>query len=187
MKQPNPLTLTLGTLSILATTVFSSQSIQFPDGRVAFAKSPRLVNAVTTYDNVGVSVAKYYFTLELPANAEEPLGQVTIKQRQGIEDIDFRLDKTLAFVGKPRQRRENVTIQNVSQDEETNGINVTFDPPIAPGTTFTVGLKPRRNPDYPGIYLFGVTAFPVGEQPYGLYLGVGRLHFYNSHDGFIFR
>ena len=77
-----------------------------------------------------------------------------------------------------------MTLENVSQDEETGAITVIFANPIPPGTTFTVRLKPKRNPDLGGVYLFGVTAFPWGEKPDGLYLGAGRLQFYQGDNGF---
>ncbi|MGK7876902.1 MAG: DUF2808 domain-containing protein [Xenococcaceae cyanobacterium] len=176
------LAITLSTAGILTIPVTSTQAIQLPDGRVSFDKSPRLINAVTTFSSVRVREAKYYFTIYLPENAGEPLQKLTIRQRQGQEDIDFRLEKTVAFEGTHRHKGERLTLQAVRKDSETDAISVIFDPPIPPGTTFTVGLKPRENPPYSGVYLFGVTAFPAGEKPYGLYLGVGRLQFYQGGD-----
>jgi len=160
----------------------SIQAVKLPDGRVAFEKSPRLTNVITTFNSTSVWGAKYYFTLELPENAGEPLSKVIIQQREGVEAIRFQLEKTLAFEGNHTDKGENLTVKNVTQDEETGEISVIFDQEISPGTTFTVGLKPVKNPDYSGVYLFGVTAFPQGEKPEGLYLGVGRLHFYRSSD-----
>lgn len=176
------LALTLATTGIIGITLPAVQGIERADGTVAFARSPRLLDAITTFNTVNNRSAKYYFTLELPENAEEPLSKVSISQREGVEDIDFRLDKTLAFEGAPNHRGENLGLQTVTKDEETSAIVVTFDPPIPPGKIFTVGLKPRYNPRYAGVYLFGVTAFPAGEKADGLYLGVGRFHFYRGRD-----
>ncbi|MGK7938007.1 MAG: DUF2808 domain-containing protein [Xenococcaceae cyanobacterium] len=165
-----------------------ASSVQFPSGgRVAFDKSPLLRNAVTTLSGVRVWGAKYYFTVELPEDAGEPLQKVVIAQRQGADDIIFRLDKTTAYNGTHRRKEGVLTLQSVSQDEETKAITIIFAAPIPPGTTFTVGLRPRRNPDFGGVYLFGVTAFPSGENPYGLYLGAGRLQFYQGGDSFFDR
>ncbi|NES80811.1 MAG: DUF2808 domain-containing protein [Moorea sp. SIO2B7] len=172
----------VGIAGILAIASIPTQAVQFANGTVSFDKSPRLINAVTTYSSLRVWAAKYYFTLNLPENAGEPLGKLIIHQRQGEEYIRFQLEKTVAFEGTHRKKGERLTLQAVTGDEETDAITVIFDPPIPPGKTFTVGLKPRRNPRYGGVYLFGVTAFPVGEKPYGLYLGVGRLHFYDEYD-----
>lgn len=142
-----------------------------------FTKSPRLLGATTTFDSVRFSAAKYYFNISLPEDAGNNLQQIGIAQRQGSEDIRFRLDETKVFLGNNRKRGELVAIANVTQDEETGEIKVLLDQPIPPGTDFTVRLKPRRNPDYPGIYLFGVTAYPQGEDPTSLYLGPGRFSF----------
>ena len=162
-----------------------ASAVQFPSGgRVSFNKSPLLRNAVTTFSGVRVWGATYYFTVELPADAGEPLQKVVIAQRQGADDIAFRLDKTAAYNGTHRRKEGVLNLQNVSQDEETKAITIIFADPIPPGTTFTVGLRPRRNPDFGGVYLFGVTAFPSGENPYGLYLGAGRLQFYQGDDSF---
>ena len=163
------------------------QAVQFPNGRTAFNKSPLLRNVMTTFSGVRVWGAIYYFTVELPADAGEPLQKVVIAQRQGQDDITFRLDKTVAYNGTHRRKQEKLTLQNVSQDEETEAITIIFANPIPPGTTFTIGLKPRRNPDWGGVYLFGVTAFPSGDKPDGLYLGAGRLHFFQGDDGFFNR
>ena len=167
------------TLNLPVTT-----AVQFPNGRVAFDKSPLLRSTVTTFNGVRVWGARYYFTIELPADAGESLQQVVIDQRTGGEDIDFYLSKTVAYHGTHRRKQAKLTIDSISQNEKTQAITVTLAEPIPPGTTFTIGLKPKRNPDLGGVYLFGVTAFPRGEKPDGLYLGAGRLHFYQGDDGF---
>jgi hypothetical protein len=176
------------TASILGVAVPSIQAIQLADGTVAFEKPPRLVDAQTTYNGTSMIGARYYFTLSLPENAGEPLGRVTISQRQAFEDIRFELEDTRAFEGTPRRKGEKLAIAKVTEDDKTKTISVAFDPPVAPGKTLTVELRPYRNPWTGGAYIFGVTAFPVGEKAYGLYLGVGRLQFYEPDGDFsIFR
>ncbi len=49
---------------------------------------------------------------------------------------------------------------------------------MSPGTKITIGLKAQQNPQRGGVYLFGVTAFAIGEKPHGQFLGFGRLQFY---------
>lgn len=159
-------------------------AVQFADGRTSFAKSPRLVNMVTTQNSARVWFARYYVTIDLPSDIGEPLQQVTIQQRQGFETIRYRIDRTSAFEGTPRQRGEAIAIANATFDRDQQQVTVTFDPPVPPGRTVTIGLVPTRNPDFDGIYLFGITAYPVGEQPIGLYLGVGRLQFYLDNGFF---
>lgn len=163
-----------------------TQAVQLPDGTVSFEKSPRLIDATTTYNQTDVWGATYYFTLELPADAGEPLQQVTINQRQGVDRIQFDLEDSLAFEGTRRHKGERLTLTEVTENAETGAISVMLDPPLAPGQTVTIGLRPVRNPWTGGVYLFGVTAFPAGEKPYGLYLGVGRLHFYDNDTDFTF-
>lgn len=144
-----------------------------------FTTAPRLLGAATTFSGVRVRGAKYYFNMVIPEDAGNNLQQVAIAQRQGQEEIEFRLDKTVAYLGTNRDKGEQLTI-SVYQSTTTEEIIVTFKNSIPPGTPFTVGLKPRENPFYAGVYLFGVTAIPEGNNPTPLYLGAGRLHFYSG-------
>jgi hypothetical protein len=171
-----PLTVSLGlALNLIS---HSAQAVVFPDGRVSFDKSPVLISATATFNSIRVWGATYYFTINLPDGAGEPLEKLVISQRQAPENIDFYLERTISFVGSPSNKQEQLNLQ-ASYDQETGGVAVVFDPPIPPGALITVGLKPKRNPDYSGVYLFGVTAFPAGEKPLGLYLGVRSLSFYD--------
>lgn len=152
------------------------QAIQLADGTVYFAHPPRLVNATTTFPNPGVW-ATYYFTLSLPEKAGEPLQRVTLTQQEGREDIRFNLKRTYAFVGTPSRSRQRLNLGEVTFDRQKKTVSVTFDPPVPPGQTVTLGLRPVHNPLYGGVYLFGVKAFPAGEKSYGQFLGFGRLQF----------
>ena len=89
---------------------------------------------------------------------------------QSIFKLDFFFDFTLPICDYPGQ-----------WNQETNSMTITFNPPISPGTTITVGLKPFQNPSVAGTYLFGVTVFPEGAIAQSMYLGVGRLHFYKDY------
>lgn len=57
---------------------------------------------------------------------------------------------------------------------------IVFEQPVQPGTTVTIAVEAKRNPNSGGIYLFGVTAYLVGEKANGLFLGYGRLTFYDQ-------
>ncbi len=175
------ITLALGT-SLWGLTVSATQAVQLADGTVTFAKPPTLIDAITTFRTVRVRFAKYYFTLLLPQTADEPLQKVQINLRQGADKIDYRLDQTIAAVGTARNRTESIAIAETQWDAETETITITLAEPVSPGTTFTIGLKPKRNPDFGGTYLFGVTAFPAGEKSQGIYLGAARLQFDESSD-----
>ena len=164
---------------ITNTVKFKSQAVQYPDGKLAFESAVLLTDTHATFSQVRARQAKYYFDLELPDNVGEPLGKVTIKQRAGGDNVRFKLDKTKVYLGNHNNKREELSSTTL-YDEETGEIIVKLDRPIPPGSSLTIGLKPKRNPDYAGVYLFGVTAFPPGEESLGLYLGAGRLHFYQG-------
>lgn len=170
------LTIATGVVGIVGQ---SAPAVELRDGTLWFDRAPRLVAATTTFDNVDVWGATYYFTINLPPKAGEPLKRVVINQIEGLDDIEYQLKDTSAFEGMPRSKGKKVTLGEVTMNQEKRTISVTFDPPVQPGTTVTVGLVPVRNPLTDGVYLFGVTTFPAGEERRnGLYLGVGRLQFY---------
>jgi hypothetical protein len=155
---------------------------QFPDGRIFFERSPTLVNFSATFQSVRTWGAKYYLTIALPSDLGAPLGRVTIQQQPNIQTIAFLVDQTFAFLGDRNQRGQELTLKSTTFDPNTNTITVIFDPPVPPGNTVSIGLKPVQNPDYGGIYQFGITAYPPGENSPGLYLGVGRLAIYDAGD-----
>lgn len=162
--------------------VSGASAIERSNGTFFFDKPPRLVNAFTTFSDTHVWGATYYFTIDLPESAGEPLQRIVLEQTQGLENIRFRLHQTEAFTGTPRHPQQKLSLAAVTQDQKSQTIIVTFDPPVPPGNTVTVGLQPVRNPISSGVYLFGVSAFPRGEKSEGLRLGVGRLHFYSIWD-----
>lgn len=172
------LSLVLGILCSLNT---SGLAVEFPDGRVAFEKGLILLDAHATHNSVRVKSAIYYFDLELPKDIGESLQQVSIKQRQGSDRLKFRLDKTRAYFGTHNDKQQELKI-SATQDEATKAITVVFQPPIPPGNQVTIGLKPKENPELGGVYLLGITAFPAGKKPLGLYLGAARLQFYQNGD-----
>jgi Protein of unknown function (DUF2808) len=156
-----------------------SSAIQLQDGTVYFASPPRLVGASTTFNQVYVWGATYYFTLSLPENAGEPLQKITINQREGVDYIRFNLKESVAFEGTSSHEGQKLEVKDATSERKTQTVSITFDPPISPGKTITIALQPQQNPSVSGVYLFGVTAFPAGEKSHGQFLGFGRLHFYN--------
>jgi len=181
--------LTLSTGAAIDQATQPAQAVQLADGRVYFVRPPSLVRATTTTRTASASSATYYFTIQVPENAGEPLQRVTVVERDGnvsAREILFNPEDTEAFVGLPRARGANVPLGAVNFDSNTQTIAVNFNPPVAPGTTVTIGLKPERNPQTGGVYLFGVTAFPQGQNPYGQFLGYGRIDFNDPGDGRFF-
>ncbi len=158
-----------------------AQAAQSPNGTVGFDSAVLLVDSHTTFSGVRIRQAVYYFDLELPKNVGESLQKVEIKQRTGSDEIRFRLDKTKAYLGNHNDKQQQLEV-TTSQDETTGAITVELKQAIPPGNKLTIGLKPKENPDFAGAYLFGVTAFPAGTKPQGLYLGAGRLNFYQGDN-----
>ena len=157
-----------------------AQAVQLADGTVSFSHSPRLLSARTTFKRVRIPGAKYYFTLSIPEQETESLYKVIINQRQGSDAIRFLVEETFAFEGTFNNRGKILVTETFSDSGSNTPLFVTFPQSVSPGTTITIGLKPRKNPRWSGVYLFGITAFPTGEKSRGLYLGVGRLHFFSG-------
>ena len=156
--------------------------VQLRDGTVSFVQQPRLIATATTIQDTNAWGATYYFTIDLPQNAGEPLQTVLFNQHEGVDNIRFDLKDTRAFVGTRCNKGESITLGSVTNDKKTRTVTVVFNPPVTPGKTITIGLRPVKNPMFSGIYLFGVTAFPQGEKSHGQFLGFGRLHFYDSRN-----
>ena len=161
-----------------------SLAVEYPDGKLAFESAILLTDTYATFDQVRGRQAKYYFDIKLPENVGEPLGKVVIKQRGGGDEVKFKPDKTRVYLGTHNQKQDELK-STTFYDSETGEITIHFDRSVSPGNNLTIGLRPKRNPDLAGVYLFGVTAFPPGDKSLGLYLGAGRLHFY-QRDYFSF-
>ena len=162
-----------------------TQAVQLADGTTYFVQPPSLEQARTTYTNVNAPTATYYFTINVPESAGEPLQRVTIDQRQGTDRVRFDLKDTRAFEGTSFKKGAKLSLGEVTRIPDTPTISVILDPPAPPGRTVTVALRPIRNPQFSGVYLFGVTAFPPGEKSHGQFLGFGRFQFYgNGRDFF---
>jgi hypothetical protein len=166
-------------VGIFSLPQLAANGVTLGSGAIAFEQPPRLVSASTPYNEASVSNTTYYFTVEVPANAGESLQQVTFTQVSGIEKIDFNQNDTAAFLGTRDRRSEKLDINAVTSNDKQN-FTVNFAQPIPPGQTVTIALRTYRNPSSDGVYLFGVKAFPSGEQKIGQFLGVGRLQFYQD-------
>ncbi len=178
---------TVGALGIVeAIAPRSASAIERMDGTtVQFIRPPSLgavwANRTATY-SYG---ATYYFTLEVPSDAGEPLQRVTVAQRDGaanVHRVRFDAAASAAFLGTRRDRGPTLTVTEAAYDRDTQTVSLVLNPPVAPGNTVTIALRAERNPRTEGIYLFGVTAFPDGAQADGQFLGYGRLHFYSGGD-----
>ena len=160
---------------LLPTTSTPANAIDLGDGRTFFESSPRLIRSATSNSSTGL--ATYQFTITIPEDAGESLQAVTITQKSNLELISFDMSESSAFKGDSFAGGSSLTLANIGGNttSESEKVTVMFDQPVQPGNTVTISLR-ARNPQYSGIYQFGVTAFPVGQNSSGLYLGTARLN-----------
>ncbi|XGW00156.1 MAG: DUF2808 domain-containing protein [Leptolyngbya sp. BL-A-14] len=152
----------------------AAQAVQLADGRTYFVQPPRFEGATATQKTAYFWGSTYYFTLTVPENAGESLQKVMIAPEEGPDRARFDVSQTEA-TAKTRDGEARVSLREVIQDPKTRAIMVTFDQPVPPGSVVRVGLYATRNPEVGGVYLYGVTAYPTGDQPYGQFLGYGRI------------
>ncbi len=146
-------------------------------GRQVFDHAPLLVRSAASFPDAGVPSA-YQFTITVPDNAGAPLQAVKVTQVENVETIQFDVSQTSAFEGNSFAGGPAVSLAHIGGLMPPNGneVTVVFDPPVAPGKTVTVDLDAPRNPSFGTVYLFGVTAYPVGDNSPGLFLGHARIH-----------
>lgn len=183
---PSGLRFALIAAGIVGMTSASASAVQLANGKTYFEQPPRLEGATATQKTAYFWGSTYYFTLTVPDNAGEPLQKVVITPEPGPDRARFNLKKTEAFERVGKGPRTKLAIKEVTADPKTRAISVIFDPPAAPGRTVTIGLYANRNPDVGGVYLYGVTAFPIGEQTYGQFLGYGRIQIYDNRPSFFY-
>ena len=172
----------LNTSLFLLTTLIPTSAIasELDKGKTYFQKSPRLIEAATNFRRKNSTSATYHFIIEIPADAEEPLKAIQIEQRENSrQDIIFKPRQTRALIGNIHSGvNEQVLLLEPTLDEEytQKKITVVFEKPIPPGNTVTIEIKPKSNSRQRGSYLFGVTAYPQGNNPQGLYLGSRQIN-----------
>ncbi|BAU11636.1 hypothetical protein LEP3755_21360 [Leptolyngbya sp. NIES-3755] len=145
-------------------------------GRSYFDHSPRLVR--TTTNNVtSHALATYEFTIAVPPDAGAALQTVKIAQVENLDRVSFNSTHRRAYLDEGVAKGQSVSLAAIGgeQPNDRSETTVTFDPPIQPGQVVTVALDATLNPWHSGIYLFGVTAYPEGDQTSGLFLGFGRV------------
>jgi len=141
-----------------------------------FRTSPQLVRTHSTFTYPDV-ISTYIFEIEIPKEADNSLSKIVINQQPNTETIDFFPEKTKTFIINNNQQKiiDNVKAVN-NLDNNKNEIIIELNPSISAGNRVKLEVK-ARNPLYGGIYQFGVTVFPQGENPRSLYLGIARFHF----------
>lgn len=168
-------TLALG-IGASATNSPSAKAVEFSAG-TSFGAPFQLSGAKTTQGSVRFRGATYYFTFDIPKTSTQPLHKVTIKQQTGAF-IEIDRQRINAYLGKDRDQK--IGLSDVKIDNDAQEVSVTFEPPIQPGQTVTVGLGPFENPSIGGIYQFIVKAYPFGPQPQEQFVGFGPLRFFET-------
>lgn len=153
---------------------------QLSNGRTFFDRSPRLVRNFVSRP-IARFPSTYEFTITIPTDAGAPLQAVTISQ-EDAQGVEFDSSKSVAFLGDRYGAGTQLPLASIGGSESNNPRKTTivFDQPVQPGLTVTIAVEAKRNPSSGGIYLFGVTAYPVGDKANGLFLGYGRLTFYDQ-------
>jgi hypothetical protein len=160
-----------------------TSAIQYSDGSVGFSYPLRLTDSYATRNLVYDGSVTYYLTFDFPAEAAEPLDRVVISMDEGFDPIfRFRTEDTEAFINTDAGRSP-LGLGELTQDRDTQTFTITFDPPVDPGTPITLALRPYQNPRFAGVYLFGATAYPVGETVKSTFMGYARLSFYERDGG----
>ncbi|PZU97591.1 MAG: hypothetical protein DCF32_20325 [Leptolyngbya sp.] len=156
----------------------SAPAIQYSDGTVGFSYPPRLTESYATRNLVSEGNVTYYLTFDFPEAAVEPLDRVVIRLNEGYDPIfRYRLEAIEAFANTP-EGRVRLPLGELTQDQDARELSISFDPPAEPGAPITLALRPVRNPRFGGVYLFGATAYPVGETVKSTFMGYARLSFY---------
>ncbi len=150
--------------------------------KVTFDRPPQLVGTSTTNRDARSLGATYFFTIDIPPDAAQPLQKVEFVLKQGVQYPRFKATSVKAFEGTKRNKGEALPINIVVSDPSIRTLTVTFDQPVAPGRTITMAVRPVRNPSV-GTYMFEVRGTPAGSTAESQYLGIGRLDFSRSSLG----
>jgi hypothetical protein len=150
-----------------------SQAREIINRQKTFSRLPRLISSAATFPQQNSSISRYQFTIEVPENAGEALKAIKITQKKNLETVVFNQSKTRAAEGNNMKGKEiSLAAKEESQPGETT---IVFNTPIEPGNTVTISVKPKQNPFVGGVYLFGITAYPTGENSVETYLGSIRI------------
>lgn len=152
-------------------------------GRTFFSHPPLLMR-VAAPQTGAETPSTYEFTLTVPKDAGQPLKAVTIAQATNVETVKFDVSNSKAFVGDRLTARSQIPLASVGGEQPANPgeATIVFAQPVQPGDTVTVALAVQQNPQWGGVYEFGVTAYPDGNNGLGQFLGYGRINFYGNSN-----
>jgi hypothetical protein len=151
------------------------------EGQTFFSDPPQLIRSAAS--QLGANVpSTYEFTLTVPKDAGQPLKAVKVVQAENMETINFDLGNSKAFLGDRFAGGSEIQLASIGGEQPANPgeVTIAFDQPVQPGSTITVAVAAQHNPNWSGVYLFGVTAYPAGENGLGQFLGYGRINFHGN-------
>jgi hypothetical protein len=152
-------------------------------GQTFFSHPPLLMRVAAS--QIGAEIpATYEFTLTVPEDAGQPLKAVTIAQAANVETVKFDVSNSKAFVGDRLTASSQIQLASVGGEQPANPgeVTIVFAQPVQPGNSVTVVLAAQHNPNWGGVYEFGVTAYPEGNNGRGQFLGYGRINFYGTSN-----
>lgn len=144
-----------------------------------FSHPPMLVRS-NALQKVASTPSTYEFTISVPADAGAPLKAITITQDQNLETVKFNTKQNKAFPGNRYATGSELPLASVGGQEVPGMTMVVFEQPVQPGSTVTVAVDAKSNPNWGGVYEFGVTAYPTAENGRGQFLGYGRIAFHGA-------
>ncbi|MCY7276124.1 MAG: DUF2808 domain-containing protein [Phormidesmis sp. CAN_BIN44] len=172
----------LGTiaLSILVPSLLVATSAKAGQlaGRSYFDHAPRLIRTAASFADA-YTPSSYEFTVRVPEDAGASLQAIKLVQEKNTETLSLNVGQSYAFLGDSYAGGAAVSLASIGGEATPGEATFVFDPPIVPGQTVTIALNVVRNPALGGVYQYGVTAYPSGDNRSGLFLGVGRFNLYN--------
>lgn len=182
-ETPQPIPIPIQESTAVAQVIDAPALPTLPRGpKVTFDRPPQLVSTSTTNRDARSLGATYFFTIDIPQDAAQPLQKVEFILKQGVQYPRFKATSVKAFEGTKRNKGEKLPINIVVSDPSNRTLTVTFDQPVAPGQIITMAVRPVRNPSV-GTYMFEVRGTPAGSTAESQYLGIGRLDFSRSSLG----
>lgn len=149
---------------------------RLPNNRIVFDRPPEIIEA-TVLPTATAGDGQFQIVINLPYNAGEPMEALVVHPRDTSMCFPFDPYGSEAYLGKPESVMAEIPLASVGGMMMSPGeVLVVFSEPIEPGNQVTVRLQPKH-PPVPGIYEFGVTVYPSGDNPVGQFLGYETLRF----------
>ena len=153
----------------------------YNSSRTFFTGSPpKLVEFRTPHNTISYPSPTYYVSIKMPSNSMSSLAKISIEQQKNVDSIEFRLDKTEAFITDENNNKITIPVTVTRSPGSADIIDIMFGTAIKANSTVTIKFKAKPHPSFDGIFQFKVEVFPEGVNPVGLNLGTSRIHLYKT-------